>query len=301
MKPAPVEYVAPDTLEEVLSILADQGSDAKLLAGGQSLVPMMNFRLAAPELLVDLNRIDSLAGISERSGGGLTIGGMTRQRALERDDIVQQQMPLLAEIVPNIAHPQIRNRGTLGGSLAHADPAAELPVAAVVLDAEIRLQSHRGVRTVAARDFFTSLLTTSMEEDEILLAMDLPAVPERSAGSFLEVARRHGDYASAGVAARVTLDAQGNCQDARLVYLSAGDIPMSAEKATALLRQEGLSEATIEAAAEIASQEEIDPTRDIHASAEYKRHVARTLTVRTLTTAWKRAQRRAEGATTGVS
>ena len=289
MKPAPVEYVAPGTLEEVLSILSEQGGDAKLLAGGQSLVPMMNFRLAAPELLVDLNRIDSLAGVSERLGGGISIGGMTRQRALERDELIRQRVPLLAEIAPNIAHPQIRNRGTLGGSLAHADPAAELPVAAVVLDAEIQLESQRGTRAVPAKEFFTSLLTTSMKEDEILLRVDFPAIQPRSAGAFLEVARRSGDYASAGVAARITLDAEGRCEDARLVYLSAGDIPMSADRATALLRTEGLSEASIAAAADLAAREEIDPTQDIHASAEYKRHVARTLTVRTLTTAWERA------------
>jgi carbon-monoxide dehydrogenase medium subunit len=290
MKPAPFEYLAPDSLDAALEILArgvGEAGDAKLLAGGQSLIPVMNFRLAQPALLVDLNRLKELDYVRQEDGG-LRIGAMTRQRTLERDPLVARLSPLLAETVPFIAHPQIRNRGTVGGSLAHADPAAELPAVAVALDARFRLQRSGGERWVEARNFFNGLFSTVLEPDEMLVEVALPAPPLRTGWAFLEVARRHGDYAQVGVAARVTLDDAGKCREARLVYLSVGDGPVEACGAAGLLA--GGGEEAIEAAAEKASRDEMEPTGDIHASSDFKRHLARVVTGRALRRAFARAK-----------
>jgi carbon-monoxide dehydrogenase medium subunit len=292
MKPAPFEYLAPDSLDAALDLLARSGGEAKLLAGGQSLIPVMNFRLAQPTLLVDLNRLRGLDYLRE-DAGGLRIGAMTRQRRLERDPLVARLAPLLREAVPFIAHPQIRNRGTVGGSLAHADPAAELPSVAVALDARFRLQRAGGERWVEARDFFAGLFTTVLEPDEMLVEVALPppvSLPSSRTGwAFLEVARRHGDYAQVGIAARVTLDDAGLCREARLVYLSVGDGPVEAREAARMLAGTDLSSEVIAAASEKASRDEMDPTGDIHASADFKRHLARVLTGRALRRAWSRA------------
>ncbi len=289
MKPPPFEYVAPENLEGALSAIAAHGFDAKLLAGGQSLVPLLNFRLANPAILIDLNRLRELDYIRLDEDGSLRIGAMTRHSQLERDPLIAKYVPLLHETVPHIAHPQIRNRGTVGGSLAHADPAAELPVVAVALDARFRLQSSAGERWVAAGDFFTGLLSTALEQDEILVEISLPSLPPRTGWSFKEIARRHGDFAQVGVAALVTLDEAGACQRARLVYLSVGDVPMVGREAAATVERDGLGSEAIEAAAAIASENEIEPTSDIHASADFKRHLARVLTIRALTEAAERA------------
>ena len=295
MKPAPFEYLAPESLDAALDLLARSGGDAKLLAGGQSLIPVMNFRLAQPSLLVDLNRLRDLDYLKEE-GGGLRIGAMTRQRKLERDPLVPRLAPLLREAIPFIAHPQIRNRGTIGGSLAHADPAAELPAVSVALDARFRLQSTRGERWVEARDFFSGLFSTVLEPDEMLVEVALPPPPPRTGWVFTEVARRHGDYAQVGIAARVSLDESGRCRDARLVYLSVGDGPVDAKEAARMLAGSDLSEDAIASAADKASREEMDPTGDIHASADFKRHLARVLTGRALRLAVSRAQASREGA-----
>ena len=296
MKPAPFEYQAPDSLDAALDLLARSGGEAKLLAGGQSLIPVMNFRLAQPSLLVDLNRLRDLDYIREASqedGGGLRIGAMTRQRSLERDPHVRRLAPLLREAVPFIAHPQIRNRGTVGGSLAHADPAAELPAVAVALDARFRLRRASGERWVEARDFFSGLFSTVLEPDEMLVEVALPPPPRVLTGwAFLEVARRHGDYAQVGIAARISRDDSGRCQEARLVYLSVGDGPVEAREAARMLVGTDLSEPAIAAAADKASREEMDPTGDIHASADFKRHLARVLTGRALRLASSRARGR---------
>lgn len=290
MKPAPFEYLAPDSLDAALEALARHGWDAKLLAGGQSLVPVMNFRLAQPAVLIDLNRIGDLSRIQADSEGGLRIGAMTRQRALERDSQVSRLAPLLGEAVPFIAHPQIRNRGTIGGSLAHADARAELPAVAVALRARLRLQRTGGERWVEARDFFCGLLSTVLEPDEILTEVALPPSPARSGWAFQEVARRHGDYAQVGLAAGVALDEAGRCREARLVYLSVGDRPVEAREAARLLEGSVPSEETIAAAADKASRDEMDPTDDIHASSAFKRHLARVLTGRVLRKAFARAK-----------
>ncbi|MCL4265857.1 MAG: xanthine dehydrogenase family protein subunit M [Anaerolineae bacterium] len=288
MKPAPFVYIAPTSLAEALAALAEHGTDASLLAGGQSLVPVMNFRLAQPAVLVDLNRIPELDYVRREGNGLIHMGSMTRQRALERHPLIAQYAPLLHETIPYIAHPQIRNRGTIGGSLAHADPAAELPVILLALDGRVQLQKTGGARWVNGRDFYTDLFTTARAEDEILTEIDLPPLPPRTGVAFTEVARRHGDYALSGVAAVVTIDERGVCTAARLVYLNAGDTPISATQAAALLVGGQAGEEVFTAVAH-AAQQEITPTTDIHATAEYKRHLAKVLTVRALHTAFSRA------------
>jgi len=289
MKPPVFDYLAPETLDEALAALRQHGWGAKVLAGGQSLIPLLNFRLAEPSVLVDLNRIESLDYVRESDSGGLLIGGMTRVRTLERDSRVAEIAPLLTEAVPWIAHPQIRNRGTVGGSLAHADPAAELPVLAVALDATVRIRGASGERAVTAADFFVGLMTTDLAPDELLIEVEIPPMLARTGWGFVEIARRKGDYAQAGVAAVVTLDGDGSVSNARLVYLTAGEVPTPAPRATTILQQEGLTEESIRAAAAVAAHEEIEPTDDIHASAEFKRHLAEVVTRRALAAARERA------------
>lgn len=289
MKPAPFDYFAPDSLDEALALKAQYGDEAKFLAGGQSLIPAMNFRLAQPALLVDVNGVRELDFIRVEEPE-LRLGAMTRQRTLERDPLVKQHAPLLYEAVPNVAHPQIRNRGTLGGSLAHADPAAELPVVAVALDARFRAQSTRGTRWLAAAEFFQSLFTTALQPDEMLVEVALPPPPAHTGHAFIEFARRHGDYALMGVAAVVTLDEAGVCQAARLVYLNAGEGPVSATQAATSLRGQPVTPTAIDAAARMAATQEIDPMGNVHASPEYQRHLAQVLTRRALRLAVERAR-----------
>jgi CO/xanthine dehydrogenase FAD-binding subunit len=290
MKPAPFEYQAPASLDAALDLLAHRGGEAKILAGGQSLIPVMNFRLAEPALLVDVNKLTELDFLRRGEDGTLHIGALVRQRRLERDPLVAQVAPLLREAVPFIAHPQIRNRGTLGGSLAHADPAAELPAIAVALGARFRLRRAGGERWVEARDFFAGLFTTALEPDEVLAEVAIPPLPARTGWAFLEVARRHGDYAQVGIAALVTLDDFGRCREARLVYLSVGDGPVEAREAERLLVGEEITPSAITAAAEKASRDEIAPRGDVHASPAFKRHLARVLTGRALRRAAERAR-----------
>lgn len=290
LKPAPFRYFAPTTLDEALTLLAEHGYDAKLLAGGQSLVPTMNFRLAQPAVLIDLNRISELFYVQPAARGGVRVGAMTRQRTLERDPLIRAQIPLLHRVMPHIAHTQIRNRGTIGGSLAHADPAAELPAAAVALDAQLRLQSQRGDRWISARDFYVSLFTTALEADELLVEIALPPAQPQTGWSFHEVARRLGDYALVGVAAMVRLDETGRCAAARIALLSVGDGPFLAEQAVSTIQGERPSAELFRAIADSVVSE-IDPQNDIHASAAFRRHLARVLTQRALTEAASNAQR----------
>lgn len=289
MKPAPFEYLVPDSLEAALAMLAEHGEDAKLLAGGQSLVPAMNFRLVQPGVLIDLNRLDDLVYVHPADGGGIRIGAMTRQSRLESDALVSEHAPLIAETVPHIAHPQIRNRGTFGGSLAHADPAAELPVVALALEASLKIQSSEHQRTVAAKDFFQGMFTTDLAPDEMLVEVEIPPMAAKTGWSFMEIARRQGDYAMMGIAALVNLDEDGRCQKARLVYLNAGDGPVSAVEAARLVEGEYYSQAVIESAANKAAEEEIDPPGNVHATAAFQRHLAKVLTSRALNQAFRRA------------
>jgi carbon-monoxide dehydrogenase medium subunit len=281
MKPASFAYCRPGSLDEALSLLAEHGPDAKPLAGGQSLVPAMNFRLARPAVLIDLNRIASLAGIQETADGGLRIGAMTRQRAVERSPAVAERAPLLARAMPWIAHPQIRNRGTIGGSLAHADPAAELPAVMLALDARLSVESRRGRRTIPADGFFTGILSTALAEDELLTAIEIPARPAGSRSAFIEVARRHGDYAMAGVAVELVRDDHRTCRSCRIAFLSLGDTPLLALAAMQAVTGRELDEAAIDAAGDAAGPA-LDPPTDLHASADYRRHLARVLVKRAL-------------------
>jgi len=289
MKPAPFDYVAPNSLEAALDLMAEYGDEAKLLAGGQSLVPAMNFRLLQPAVLVDLNRLEQLAFIQEAADGGLRLGALTRQRELELSPLVAERSPLVHEAVPFIAHVQIRNRGTLGGSLAHADPAGELPVLMVALRARLRLRSATGDRWVSAEDYYQGLFQVDMRPDEILVEVAVPPPPARTGWAFVEFARRQGDYALLGVAAQLTVNADGQCQEARLVYLNAGEKPVVAKQAAALLRQKQPSAELFEEAARLAARDEIHPSGDIHASVPYLRHLAVVLTRKALSQAWERA------------
>lgn len=286
MKPAPFEYHAPTSLEQALGLKNQFGDEAKILAGGQSLVPAMNFRVVQPSLLVDLNRVAELSYIREEDV--IRVGAMTRERHLEFDPSIAKRTPLLSEAVPFIAHPQIRNRGTIGGSLVHADPAAELPVLMLALNARLKAKNISRERWIEARDFFAGMFTTALEADEILVEIELPFMPPRTGWSFMEVAPRAGDYALMGVAAQVTLDEAGKCKEVRLVYLNAGEGPVEAKEATQLLEGEPPNEMLIEETAAFASDKEINPFGNVHASADFQRHLAKVLTKRTLKQAVER-------------
>ena len=288
MRPAPFDYVAPRTVEEALDLLARHGDEAKLLAGGQSLVPMMNMRLVRPAVVVDLNRVAALGALRE-DAGGLRLGALVRQHALERDGRVARAAPLLAEAAPVIGHLQTRARGTVGGSLVHADPAAELPACMIALDAVFHLRSARAARTCRADDFFRGLLTTALEPDELLAEIELPApAAPRTGHGFAEVARRHGDFALVGACAVLALDAGGVCRAARLVIFGAGDRPHLARAGAALIGERPAAARLAEVGR--AGAGEIDARDDLHATAAYRRHVAAGLAARALGQAAARAE-----------
>lgn len=292
MKPPRFAYHRPASLDTALQLLAEYGTSAKPLAGGQSLIPMLNMRLARPEHLVDLQDIASLAGIDEHDGD-VVIGAMTRQRQVERSPVVSQCVPLLAEAIRHVGHLPIRTRGTVGGSVAHADPAAEIPGVMVALDAVVRLASVRGQREVTAGDFFVDVLTTAAEPDELVRDIRFPALPANSGCAWLEVSRRHGDYALVGVGAVVTVSEDGrSVTDARLSFISVAGRPVRAVSAEAAAQGAPVTPATWRDIAMLA-REELDPPSDLHASSQYRRHVAGVLAERALALA---AQRALEGA-----
>lgn len=288
MKPPRFEYADPSTVEEALTLIEGVGEDGKLLAGGQSLVPMMNFRLVRPRLVVDLNRIAALSYVREHDGG-LAIGAMTRQWHAEHSPLIATRAPLLQAALALIGHAQIRHRGTIGGSIAHADPAAELPAVAVALDATFVARDARQERVCRAREFFVSHLTTALGPAEILVEVRLPAPKPRTGTAFLELSRRHGDFAIVAVAATVTLDPAGVCMNAALVFSGVGGTPVEAVTAVERLRGERPTPHAIDAAAQ-AVPAALSPDADIHASAEYRKHVAGVLARRALTVACKRAE-----------
>jgi len=288
MKPAPFEYHAPDSLEQALDLMSQTAGESKILAGGQSLVPAMNFRIVQPGVLIDLNRVRELSYICE-DGNLIRVGAMARERHLEFDPVIARHTPLLAEAVPFIAHPQIRNRGTIGGSLVNADPAAELPVLMLALSARLKAKSVSGERWIEAHDFFAGMFSTALAPDEILVEIELPFMPPRTGWSFMEVAPRAGDYALMGLAALVTLDEDGKCRTAKLVYLNAGDGPIDAKEAAGMLAGEMLNDSLIESVAAIASEKEIDPFGNVHTSPEFQRHLANVLTRKALRQAVQRA------------
>jgi CO/xanthine dehydrogenase FAD-binding subunit len=286
VKPASFEYYCPRTLDEALVRLDVHGADAKPLAGGQSLIPALNFRLATPAVLIDLNDLHDLSYVTAGTGG-LRIGGMTRHRTLERSEVVAREAPLVAAVMPFVAHPAIRVRGTLGGSVAHADPAAELPAAMLALQATFVLRNRHRSREVPAHDFFTGLFSTALEPGELLTEVTIPRLGVRSACAFEEFSRRHGDYALAGAAAVVSLDQQGRCSMARVALLSVGDRPLIAEHVPNVLAGQIPTPEAVRAAADAAAAHDIDPPADIHASSPYRRHLAGVLIRRVLSRAFQ--------------
>jgi carbon-monoxide dehydrogenase medium subunit len=290
LKPPPFAYADPDSLPEALELLEQHGDDAKVLAGGQSLVPLLNMRLAQPEVLVDLNRIDALTYIRPeiRDGvEGVALGAMTRQHTVEVASDIRSKLPLLAEGIGWVGHPQIRNRGTVGGSIAHADPAAELPLLFRVLDGVATAQSAAGTRTIPASEFFEYTFTPALKADEILTEVWLPAHAPRTGHAFLEVARRHGDFALVAVAILLSLGEHGTITDARIALAGAAPIPIRAGEAENFLQGQRAGLELFREAGAIAARQS-EPTGDIHADAEYRREVAATLTFRALTRAFER-------------
>lgn len=286
MKPASFEYFAPTSLAEALELLRRHGADAKILAGGQSLVPALNFRLSRPAAIIDLNRIAELAYVRE-DDTHLAIGALTRQRRIENAEAVARRTPLLAEATKLIGHLPIRSRGTIGGSLVNADPAAEDPAMATALDCTMVLRSHRGERRIEAKQFFLGMLETAVAEDELLVEIEVPAMPAGSGWSFQEISRRHGDFALAGVAAQITVDGD-RVTDARLAACGVGPGPVRLSGAEDILERDGMSDTAIDDAAAMAASE-VSPFTDVHASAEYRRKLTRTMTGRALRQAAERA------------
>jgi carbon-monoxide dehydrogenase medium subunit len=273
MKPPRFEYAAPQKTDEAVALLSQHGDRAKVLAGGQSLVPLLNFRLARPEVLVDVNRVAELAYVRPLQSG-VAIGALTRQHALERAEVIRTKLPIVAEACRLIGHLPIRHRGTLGGSLAHADPASELPAVMVALEAELTVARRGGQRTLPADQFFTGMLTTALAPDELLTEVRMPGLPPRTGGAFIEIARRAGDFALVGIAALVTLDDAGRVTRARLALCGAGPTPIRAREAERVLARERPDARTLDEAAEqIAAA--TDPPSDIHASAAFRKKLAR--------------------------
>jgi len=289
MKPAPFDYYAPTSVDETCSLLARYGSDAKLLAGGQSLVPLLALRLAQPAALIDLNGVHELDYI-RADDNGVAIGAMTRQRTVERSSVMRETCPLLPAAVEWIGHPQIRNRGTIGGSLVHSDPAAELPALATLLDATFTITNAQGAkRTVKPDEFFVTFLTTAVEPEEMLSEIYFPTLPAGTGWSFVEVARRHGDFALVGAAATVALDSAGACSNARIALFGVAPTATRSPSAEqALLNQKPDEQEIAAAASEVVK--DIDPPGDVHASVEYRKYVATNLVRRALTEAVQRAK-----------
>ena len=284
MKPPRFSYADPATVEEALALLARHGPEAKVLAGGQSLMPLLNFRLARPAHVVDVNRLAALTTVVSDADGGVRIGALVRQRTLERSELIRTRCPLIAQAMPLVGHPQIRARGTLGGSLAHADPAAELPAVVVALDARLTLRRAGGERTVAAEDFFVSFLTTALAPDELLAEIALPPWPARTGSSVQEVAKRRGDFALGGVAATLSLDSHGRVARARIVCFGVGPRPVRVADAERALVGGAPTPAAFAEAGRLASAG-LDPPDDIHATGAYRKRLAGVLTVRALTSA----------------
>ena len=281
------EYHAPGSVAEAAELLARHGESAKLLAGGHSLIPLMKLRLARPEVLIDLGKIESMAYIREQDGG-LAIGAMTRYVELETSDLVKSRAPLLAEAAATVADPQVRNMGTIGGSLAHADPAGDLPAVALALGAQLITSSTGDHRTIDIGDFFLDLLTTSLQPNEILSEIVVPALAPRTGTAYSKFANKASHYAVVGVAAVVTLGADGVCQDARIGVTGAGPKAVRATEAEGLLRGNRLDDSTIQGAASRAGAG-IDFNEDIHASAEYRAHLTTVFAQRAISAAVSRA------------
>jgi CO/xanthine dehydrogenase FAD-binding subunit len=287
MKPPPFDYFPVTRIEEAISLLGKYGEAAKILAGGQSLVPLLNFRLVQPQVLVDINGIEGLSYILE-SDGGLRIGALTRHRGLETSPLVKANCPILSFAARFIGHLAIRNRGTFGGSFAHADPAAELPVVMTALGGRILVRSTEGDRTLAPEDFFIDYLTTALQPAEILIEAWIPNLPVRTGWGFQELALQHGAFAIVAAAALITLDHQGRCTDARIALGNVAPTPVRAREAEDLLRGTKPTKELLVGAARLATKM-AEPTSHIHASAEYKKMMAEVFARRALLDAYARA------------
>ena len=288
MKTADFEYHRPSSTDEAFSLLKEFGDDGKILAGGQSLMPLMNFRLAQPAHVIDINFIGGLDYIIKSENGSLKIGCLARQSQVLNEPLVRQRCPLLAEALTYVGYEQIRNRGTVCGSLAHADPAAELPAVLLALDGSVTVGNSTETREIAARDFFQSYLTTALASDEMVLEASIPVEPARSGSSFVEFARRFGDFAIVGVAALVVAS-KDEITDARIALTGVGDKPWRERKLElTLIGKKASPDLFSKAASQVAAS--ISPSSDIHASASYRRSLAGVLTQRALTDAWGKAQ-----------
>lgn len=286
MKPSKFTYACPRTVDEALSLLAQHGDEAKILAGGQSLVPLLNLRMANVNALVDVNRLTELSFVT-RENGTLHVGALTRHRQLEVSAEARTALPLLSRAAAEVGHLAIRNRGTIGGSLVHADPAAEWPLMAVVLDAQLVLRSQNRTRTVLARDFFLAPLTTVIEPTELLCEIRFPVVPPPAGWGFQEFCRRPGDFAIAVVACQLALDGNRTCTAASLAVGGAHSIPLLVTEVEKVLQGTHGEETTLQQAAEIAAAA-VDPPSDVHGSSEYRRRLVKVLTVRALKEAWSK-------------
>lgn len=288
MKPPVFKYVRVDSIGGALSALAENRGEAKILAGGQSLVPMLNFRIASPRVLVDINPVKELDYIRVEEGW-VRIGARTRQRALDRSLDVKRKCPLLAEAVKWIGHPEIRNRGTVGGSLVHADPTAELALVAILLDSQVKIQGTGKSRTVGAADFFQGIMATSIAEDEILIEVSYPVAPARSGYGFQELCIRHGDFAVVAAAVQLTVGGNGRCTEARVAVAGAGPTPLRIRGAEeVLVGNNGTDEVFDAAAARVPG--EVQPFADLQGSEAYRREMARVFVRRALDDAWSRVK-----------
>ena len=288
MKPAPFEYFAPANTAEAIDLLHQWGSEAKVLSGGQSLMPMLNFRLLKPAALIDINAIGDLSSI-QLDNSALTIGAGTRQSSVLASSAVVEECGLITEALAFVSHPAIRNRGTIGGSVAHADPSAELAVVAAAAEAQMKVQSARGERVLAAEDFFVDALATAIEPDELLTEIRFPNFSGRTGWGFQEVSRRRGDFAVVNAAVLVNLDNDGRCQKARIVVGGVSGTPLRLKSLEADLVGSTLDPRTLADVAEQA-KDGLSPQSDVHASAEYRRDVAAVLIRRSLETAAERAR-----------
>ncbi len=289
MKPAPFNYVRATGIDDATAALASAGGRAKILAGGQSLVPMLNFRLVDADLFVDINQVGGIDGIEE-SGDGLRIGALARHHRIETSDAVREHFPVLAAAMQHVAHLAIRNRGTIGGSLSHADPAAELPAMSLLLDATIETAGPSGGRALAARDFFVAPLVNALDDSEMVTSVVLPCLPPDAGWGFDEVARRRGDFAIAGAGCVVALE-NGAVSEARIALMGVHDTPLRATAAEALLVGNSPDGDAIDAAA-AAARDAVEPMNDLHGSADYRRHLAGVVVRRTLDAAVARAEAR---------
>jgi carbon-monoxide dehydrogenase medium subunit len=288
MIPRSFEYFSPGTLDEAIALLQKLGPEAKLLSGGQSLIPMMKLRILSPQHIVDINRIPDLDYVSE-SDGHLKIGALAREHQLESSDVVNSKLPILADTAKHIADPLVRSQATVCGNLAHGDPANDHPATMLALGATVVATGPKGQREIAIADFFPGLFTTALEPEEILTEIKIPLPAAKSGGAYLKLERKVGDFATAGVAVQLTLDDAGNCQKAGVGLTNVGMTPIKATKTEAFLAGKTLDEATIKQASEIAASES-QPTDDIRGSADYKRDLVRVLTARALTRALERAK-----------